>query len=148
MGRAARVALIAETDADPLFALAGASLIGTLLPQGLSLVELKNHFSPAIASLIDLLALNNLYHSVWFRILLRLLCANLIACTVDRLPKTVRLIRRFEDPFDSQKLSRFSLSSSISAALPLEKVQSLVKSAVCETFGQLCEIQSAGSFAL
>ncbi|MGO9314444.1 MAG: cytochrome c biogenesis protein ResB [Syntrophobacteraceae bacterium] len=128
------------------FALAGASLIGTLLPQGLSLVELKNHFSPAIASLIDLLALNNLYHSVWFRILLLLLCANLIACTVDRLPKTVRLIRRFEDPFDSQKLSRFSLSSSISAALPLEKVQSLVKSAVCETFGQLCEIQSAGSF--
>ena len=70
------------------FALAGASLIGTLLPQGISLLDLKSHFSPAIASLIDLLALNNLYHSMWFRILLLLLCANLIACTVDRLPKT------------------------------------------------------------
>ena len=99
-----------------------------------------------MASLIDLLALNNLYHSMWFRILLLLLCANLIACTVDRLPKTVRLIRRFEDPFDSQKLSRFSLSSSISAALPPEKVQSAVQSAVCETFGRLCEIESAGSY--
>ena len=128
------------------FALAGASLIGTLLPQGMSLIELKGHFSPSIASLIDLLALNNLYHSMWFRILLLLLCANLIACTVDRLPKTVRLIRRSEDPFDSQKLSRFSLSSSISTALPREKVQSFVQSAVYETFGQLCEIQSSGPF--
>jgi cytochrome c biogenesis protein len=128
------------------FALAGASLIGTLLPQGMSLIELKGHFSPSIASLIDLLALNNLYHSMWFRILLLLLCANLIACTVDRLPKTVRLIRRSEDPFDSQKLSRFSLSSSISTTLPREQVQSFVQSAVHETFGQLCEIQSSGPF--
>ena len=128
------------------FALAGASLIGTLLPQGISLLDLKSHFSPAIASLIDLLALNNLYHSMWFRILLLLLCANLIACTVDRLPKTVRLIRRFEDPFDSLKLSRFSLSSSINSALPPEKVQSLVQSAVCDTFGRLCEVQSSGPF--
>ena len=99
-----------------------------------------------MASLIDLLALNNLYHSMWFRILLLLLCTNLIACTVDRLPKTVRLLRRSEDPFDSQKLSRFGFSSSIAAALPQEKVQSVVKSAVCETFGQLCEIQSSGPF--
>ena len=99
-----------------------------------------------MASLIDLLALNNLYHSMWFRILLLLLCINLIACTVDRLPKTVRLIRRPEDPFDSQKLSRFSFSSSIAAALPQENVQSVVKSAVCETFGQLCEIRVIRSF--
>ncbi len=128
------------------FALAGASLIGTLLPQGMSLIELKGHFSPSIASLIDLLALNNLFHSMWFRILLLLLCANLLACTLDRLPKTVRLIRRSEDPFDSQKLSRFSLSSSISTALPREKVHSFVQSSVYETFGQLCEIQSSGPF--
>ena len=128
------------------FTLAAASLIGTLLPQGLTLPELRQHFSPAVASLIDFLALNNLYHSMWFRILLLLLCINLIACTVDRLPKTVRLLRRPESPFDSRKLSRFGFSSSIAAALPQENVQSVVKSAVCETFGQLCEIQSSGPF--
>lgn len=124
------------------FTLAAASVIGTLLPQEISLVELREHFSPATASLINFLALNNLYHSMWFRILLLLLCTNLVACTIERLPKTIRLIRRFQDPFDSQKLSRFGLSSSIAAALPLDQTQSVVESAVCETFGRMRRIES------
>ena len=44
---------------------------------------------------------------------------------VKRLPKTIRLIRRFEALFDSQKLSKFGLSSSIAAALPPEQTQML-----------------------
>ncbi|HIJ75380.1 MAG TPA: cytochrome c biogenesis protein ResB [Deltaproteobacteria bacterium] len=125
------------------FALAAASVVGTLLPQEISLPELREHFGPATASLINFLALNNLYHSMWFRILLLLLCTNLVACTIERLPKTIRLIRRSQDPFDSQKLSRFGMSSSIAAALPLEQTQSVVESAVCETFGRMCRIESA-----
>ena len=128
------------------FVLAAASVIGTLLPQEISLPELRDHFSPATASLINFLALNNLYHSMWFRILLLLLCTNLVACTIERLPKTIRLIRRFEAPFDSQKLSKFGISSSIAAALPFEQTQSVVESAVCETFGRMCPIESAGPF--
>jgi cytochrome c biogenesis protein len=124
------------------FTLAVASVIGTLLPQEISLPELTDRFSPAMASLINSLALNNLYHSMWFRILLLLLCTNLVACTIERLPKTIRLIRRFQDPFDSQKLSRFGLSSSIAAALPLDQTQSVVESAVCETFGRMCRIEA------
>jgi len=124
------------------FALAAASLIGTLLPQEISLPELREHFSPAMASLINFLAFNDLYHSTWFRILLLLLCTNLVACTIERFPKTIRLLRRFETPFDSQKLSKFGLSSSIVAALPFERTQSVVESAVCETFGRMCRIES------
>ncbi|HYA42108.1 MAG TPA: cytochrome c biogenesis protein ResB [Syntrophobacteraceae bacterium] len=122
------------------FVLAGASLIGTLLPQGVNLSELKDHFSPSTASLINLLGLNNLYHSIWFRVLLLALCANLATCTMDRLPKTIRLLRSFESPFDSQKLSRFSLTASISARLPFEQTQSVVEKAVSEAFGRICPI--------
>ncbi|MGO9021783.1 MAG: cytochrome c biogenesis protein ResB [Syntrophobacteraceae bacterium] len=125
------------------FALAAASVIGTLLPQEISLPELREHFSPAMASLINFLVFNDLYHSTWFRILLLLLCTNLVACTVERFPKTIRLLRRFETPFDSQKLSKFGLSSSIVAALPFERTQSVVESAVRETFGRMCRIESA-----
>ena len=124
------------------FALAAASVIGTLLPQEISLPELKEHFSPATASLINFLAFNDLYHSTWFRILLLLLCTNLVACTVDRFPKTIRLLRRFETPFDSQKLSKFGLSSSIVTALPIERTQSIVESALSETFGRMNRIES------
>ena len=61
------------------FALAASSVVGTLLPQGVSAPELRGHFSPAVVSLIDLLGLNNLYHSIWFRVLLLLLCINMVA---------------------------------------------------------------------
>jgi cytochrome c biogenesis protein len=128
------------------FVLAAASVIGTVLPQGISLPELKEHFSPATASLIDFLSLNNLYHSIWFKVLLLLLCANLVTCTIDRLPKTIRLLRRFEAGFDSQKLSKFGLSGTIAAGLPLEQAQSIVEDAVSETFGQMCRIESEGPF--
>ncbi len=128
------------------FALAASSVVGTLLPQGVSAPELMGHFSPAAVSLIDLLGLNNLYHSIWFRVLLLLLCMNMIACTVERLPKTVRFIRRPEDPFDSRKLSKFSSSASIVTPLSQEKAQSIVETAVGESFGPLRRIGPPGSF--
>ncbi|MGC9966697.1 MAG: cytochrome c biogenesis protein ResB [Syntrophobacteraceae bacterium] len=128
------------------FALAASSVVGTLLPQGVSAPELRGHFSPAVVSLIDLLGLNNLYHSIWFRVLLLLLCINMVACTVERLPKTVRLIRRPEDPFDSRKLSKFSFSASIVAPMSQEQAQSIVETAVGESFGPLRRIGSQGPF--
>ena len=128
------------------FVLAAASVIGTLLPQGASLQELQGHFSPAMASLINFLALNNLYHSMWFRILLLLLCANLVTCTIDRFPKTIALLRSAESPFDSQKLSKFSLSESITSGLPFEQTLPVVESAVCKSFGGMCRVESAGPF--
>jgi cytochrome c biogenesis protein len=119
------------------FVLAGASIIGTLLPQGAALSELREHFGPATASLINLLSLNNLYHSAWFSLLLLALCANLTACTADRLPKTIRLLRSAETPFDSRKLSRFSLSGSVSTDLPVDDTWPIVEKKVLEAIGRM-----------
>ena len=128
------------------FALAASSVVGTLLPQGVSVPELRGHFSPAVVSLIDLLGLNNLYHSIWFRVLLLLLCVNMVACAIERLPKTVRLIRRPEDAFDSGKLSKFSLSVSMLTPVPRERAQSIVEKAVGESFGPLHRIGPPESY--
>ncbi len=128
------------------FALAAASVLGTLLPQGIGLADLHEHFSPAIASLINFLSLNNLYHSPWFMTLLLLLFVNLVACMIDRLPKTIRLLRTSESLFDSQKLARFGLSSSFASGLPLEQVQSIVESAVSQTFGGMRRMEPEGHF--
>ncbi len=128
------------------FALAASSIVGTLLPQGAGAPELASHFGPAVASLIDLLGLNNLYHAIWFRVLLLLLCINMIACTIERLPKTVRLIRKPEEGFDSRKLSRFGFSCSIASPLPREQVQSIVEKVVGETFGSMRRVGALERF--
>ncbi|MHC1728711.1 MAG: cytochrome c biogenesis protein ResB [Syntrophobacteraceae bacterium] len=127
------------------FALAAASVIGTLLPQGMSSHDLHTNF-PATASMIELLGLNNLYHSTWFKIMLLLLCTNLLACTLDRLPKTVRIIQRREEPFDSNKLTKFSCSRLITTKMSQDEAKSILTGAVSEFFGDLRELPSPGPF--
>lgn len=128
------------------FTLATASIIGTLLPQGTSTAAMQGRFSPTTLAIIESLGLNNLYHTSWFRVLLLLLCTNLLICTLDRLPKTVKLIRRQEEPFDGRKLSKFSYNASYTTRLPLEEARGLLQSAVAENFGPLRELQSEGSY--
>lgn len=128
------------------FALAAASVIGTLLPQGAELHEMEGSFSPGMISFIETLGLNNLYHSSWFRMLLMLLCVNLLVCTVDRLPKTIKLIRRQEDQFDSGKLSKYGTSALMVTKVSPREAQPLLQSAVSETFGSLRDLGSSGRY--
>ncbi len=127
--------------------LAAASIVGTILPQGANPAELKTHFGPAIGSLIEFLRLNDLFHSAWFGGLLLLLCSNLVACTLDRLPKTIRLLRKSETAFDSRKLTQFAQSGAIATTLPPEKARHVVESAVAEAFGRMSRVESDTGFS-
>ena len=88
--------------------LALCSIIGTLLPQGTSLEELERHYGPAVSWWIEAIGLNDLYHTGWFRAILLLLCINLIICTIQRLPKTLKLIQHREEQISPEKLEKFS----------------------------------------
>ena len=70
--------------------LAVCSILGTLLPQGTSLEELQRQYSPTLSWWIDTFSLNDLYRAGWFRTILLLLCVNLVICTLQRLPKTLK----------------------------------------------------------
>ncbi|MDR3567233.1 MAG: cytochrome c biogenesis protein ResB [Syntrophobacteraceae bacterium] len=126
--------------------LAAASVLGTILPQGANPADLKAHFGPTLGPLLETLQLNDLFHSAWFSGLLLLLGANLVACTLDRLPKTVRILRKPQAAFDSRKLSNFSLSRAIATTLPFETTRSLVESVVGQAFGQMSPIESDAGF--
>ena len=97
---------------------AASSLIGTLLPQGLSFEQLGTQYGPRLASWIDFFQLDDLYHSSWFRFLLLFLCLNLIVCTLRRLPKTIRLLKHQEQNLDPEKLTKFSYHSCLESKLP------------------------------
>ncbi|MCE5335501.1 MAG: cytochrome c biogenesis protein ResB [Desulfobacteraceae bacterium] len=128
------------------FALAGASVIGTLLPQGMGSAELESQFSPTMALIIDRLSLNNLYHSGWFRVLLLLLCMNLLACTLDRLPKTVRLLKREDDSFTAEKIARFSHSRTFVTEMKVDQAAPMLRFAVEEVFGPIRVLKDSDTF--
>ncbi|NTV43564.1 MAG: cytochrome c biogenesis protein ResB, partial [Syntrophobacteraceae bacterium] len=47
------------------FILAICSIIGTLLPQGLTMEEMRKHFSPSAFWWIQTFSLHDIYHALW-----------------------------------------------------------------------------------
>ncbi len=105
-----------------LLVIAVGSLIGTLIPQGLNQQHLIEEYGPRLGVIMDFLRLGDLYHAPWFRVLLLLLCLNLVVCTLHRLPKTIKLVRFRDQNVDPQKLSQFSHYQRLECRLPWEEL--------------------------
>ena len=76
-----------------LIILAITSLLGTLIPQQEAAVEFARGLSPRMFQVLSSLSLFDMYHSSWFRIIIGLLALNLIICSLNRLPTTLKLFR-------------------------------------------------------
>ena len=130
-----------------LLILAAASVLGTLLPQGASQEDLQAHYSRAAAGLIELLGLQDLYHTNWFRFLLVLLGVSLIVCTIQRLPKTLRLLRHREESPTRAKLLKFSHSKEITTVLPIDEAQAHLTRIIAREFAPVRSLESTAGYA-
>jgi cytochrome c biogenesis protein len=81
-----------------LIIIALAAIIGTVIPQQDMASEAIQKLPPALAGLLKILQLYDLYHSTWFLLLMALLTVNLVVCSMNRLPSSLRLYRRTPDP--------------------------------------------------
>ncbi len=77
-----------------LISLAVTSIIGTVIPQGVPPEEYLRTITENKLKLYKALGFFDMYHSWWFILLLALLTANLIACSIKRLPHIWKLITR------------------------------------------------------
>jgi cytochrome c biogenesis protein len=128
-----------------LFALAVSSLIGTLLPQGMTEQELAMRYGPGAATWIDFFGLSDLYHAGWFRMLLLLLGINLVVCTLERLPKTVKLVRFREQQMDPQKLLKFANHAQFSTPLLWEQAEPALEKIVAREFGAIHHLEKSST---
>jgi len=69
-----------------LIILAIVSIAGTLIPQREEALEFSRHLSPATLKIFFTLDLFDLFHSLWFRLLIGMLALNLIICSINRFP--------------------------------------------------------------
>jgi cytochrome c biogenesis protein len=77
-----------------LIIIAAASILGTVIPQQQGAQGVFRTLSPELRELFESLQLFDLYHSIWFIILMSLLSVNLIACSAKRLPTAWKLSRK------------------------------------------------------
>ncbi len=127
--------------------LAACSLVGTFLPQGVSEAQLQNQFGTVLARWINTFGLSDLYHTDWFRLLLSLLCLNLIVCTVRRLPKTIKLLKHREDHINPEKLLKFTYNAQLTGALPLAEVRPRLEAIFRKTFALARPLKGSGPYS-
>lgn len=118
-----------------LLTLAAGSLLGTLLPQGMGEREIIMRFGQSRAYWIQLFGLHDLYHSGWFQALLALLSTNLLVCTLNRLPKTLKLLARKDREINPEKLLKFSQHQELCTKMSLEQTRSTLEQQLSAQFG-------------
>ncbi|HUT71311.1 MAG TPA: cytochrome c biogenesis protein ResB [Desulfatiglandales bacterium] len=74
-----------------LIMIALVSILGTVIPQQYGPGDTVTHLSPKLVDIFKSLQLFDIYHSVWFIVLMCLLYLNLIACSIKRFPTTWKL---------------------------------------------------------
>ena len=75
-----------------LIGLAVASIIGTVVQQNASPEQYLKEYSEATIRLFSALNFFDMYHSWWFILLLYLLTVNLVACSIKRLPRDLKMV--------------------------------------------------------
>ena len=110
-----------------LVLLAGTSIIGTIIPQEEGGGQFTKSLGPAFEKIVVSFQLFDMYHSVWFQLIIFVLTLNLIACSLNKLPGTYKLFKKEPAP-DREKLFTdapdhriFVCKKSMSEAVPLIK---------------------------
>ena len=85
-----------------LIILAIIAIIGTIIPQGEESIRFAMKLRPETFRIFSMLGLFDVYHTLWFRAILGLLTLNLIVCSIDRFPKTLKRIKA-QPPVDMKR---------------------------------------------
>ncbi|MFW6055329.1 MAG: cytochrome c biogenesis protein ResB [Thermodesulfobacteriota bacterium] len=86
-----------------LFTLAATSIVGTIVPQQKSPETYLEEYGPGVYRLLDFLNVFDMYHSWWFQLLLFLLVANLVVCSLQRLSSTWKLVFTRQTSFKPER---------------------------------------------
>ena len=127
-----------------LLTLAFVSIIGTIIPQDQSFAFYKSTYGEFWGTVINITGIADTYHSLWYRLLMGLLCLNIIFCSYDRLMATWSII--FPKKY-TVKPSRFQNRKDRKAFDVMEKI-SVVRTSISENLSKKlshCELKSTES---
>jgi len=103
-----------------LIIIIGASILGTLIPQGRTAAEYAARYG-GLGRFLQAFELTGLYRSVWYLALLFLFGLNLLTCTLTRLGPKVRRAFPAKLEIDTNKILTLSIRERFKMGLPLDK---------------------------
>ncbi len=138
-------------------ALALTSIVGTVIEQNADperniklLAKLFGQSAaPSLFRIFDSLGFMDMYHSWWFVSILLLFAANLIICSIDRLPRILKLVREPLKPLSEDHFKGFGIRKELVLKGSPEKTKGAVSDTVRKALGfSLVEAREAHGYQL
>ena len=120
-----------------LLSLASTSIIGTLIPQNESPVAYFKAFGPYGYRLLEALDVFDMYHAWWFQLLLLLLVANILVCSIDRLTATGRIIFTRRPEYRAERFRKSTARVRFDATSAPAAIEAPLAAALNRRFGRL-----------
>lgn len=118
-----------------LLSLAATSVIGTLVPQNANPEAYFHQYGAFFYRLFDILNIFDMYHSWWFQLLLLLLICNIVACSIDRLSSTWKLIFPKKTTFKLSMFQKLKQKETFTDPRKPEDLEDEFVSVFTKTFG-------------
>jgi cytochrome c biogenesis protein len=119
------------------------SIVGTILEQNaepeknisvlVKMFGVGHETAHSIYGILDSFGFMNMYHSWWFETLLFLFAANLIICSLDRLPRILKLVKEKVHPLTQEHLEKMSIRKALSIKAKGENIRDAVLEAFKKT---------------
>lgn len=123
------------------------SIVGTIMEQNAEPernIKLLSKFfgdaAPTAFRMLDSLGFTNMYHSWWFITLLFMLTANIVICSLDRLPKIWKVAKEPIKPLSSEIFNSMPVKRELMLKDRIDKTKTTVESAL-KKFGFKTNIQ-------
>lgn len=87
-------------------------------------------FAPTAYSIFDALGFTNMYHSWWFLTLLFIFAANLVICSLDRLPKIWNVVKEPIKPLSPDLLKAMPVKRDATVKATADKAREMIGSAM------------------
>jgi cytochrome c biogenesis protein len=113
-----------------LIILAIVSVIGTVIQQNLPPEEYLREYSQSTIALFETLGFFDLYHTWWFVLILLLFTANLIICTLERLPYVIKAIKAPLRTMEEDGFKALPFKKDLTVKGGIEKAESAVVKAL------------------
>lgn len=131
-----------------LLSLAATSIVGTLIPQNESPTFYLQKYGQVRAAVFHTLDLFDMYHSWWFQLLIVLLTANIVVCSIDRLLLMYRVIWPPQPPFHRNRFLKQADRREFDMARPAGTLRPLYESLLKKQFGYVKVEDTPEGFAI
>lgn len=84
--------------------------------------------APSVYVALDKMGFTDMYHSWWFMALLFLFASNLVICSIDRLPKIIKLINEPMKPIAPEHFTAFAIKEELSIKGNADKLAEVISS--------------------